>query len=37
MFWMFMNSSDNVAKEKAGSCVKYEGYMKAEYGLIYEN
>lgn len=36
MFWMAIGSSDNVAKEKAGSSVKYEGYTKAEYSLVYE-
>lgn len=34
---MLTDSSDNVAKEKEGSGVKYEGYTKAEYGLVYEN
>lgn len=37
MFGMVIDSSDNIAKEKAGSSVKYEGYTEAEYSLVYEN
>jgi len=33
---MVIDSSDNIPKEKACPSVKYEGYTKAEYGMVYE-
>lgn len=37
MSCIVLNSSDNVAEEKADSTVKYKVYTKTEYGWVYEN